>query len=171
MQTAMRLLSLKRGTSSRLSSPNQTPISQKVERTGSRRGFFAFTSSAGETNLLRQEVEELRTRVELQAHELRQLKEELRREETEAEDWREKWNFQNFKLQLLIDMWVLREIELKAADDAAPSSGEHGSEHIVQDEVGQEAPMPLKNDSPAAKLPWREDPDILVESSIDEDEF
>ncbi|GMH43326.1 hypothetical protein BSKO_11248 [Bryopsis sp. KO-2023] len=73
-----------------------------------------------EVDLLRRELLELRKKTSSQAAELHALKSSLQREEIESAEWQEKWNFQNFKLQLLIDMWVLREIELECAQEGKP---------------------------------------------------
>ena len=40
-----------------------------------------------------------------------ELKRQVNAEQRGANDWREKWNFQNFKLNLMVDMLVLRVLE------------------------------------------------------------
>ena len=43
--------------------------------------------------------------------EVDELKRQVNAEQRGANDWREKWNFQNFKLNLMVDMLVLRVLE------------------------------------------------------------
>lgn len=43
--------------------------------------------------------------------EVDELKRQVNDEQRSATDWREKWNFQNFKLNLMVDMLVLRVLE------------------------------------------------------------
>ena len=45
------------------------------------------------------------------AQEVDELKRQVNAEQRGANDWREKWNFQNFKLNLMVDMLVLRVLE------------------------------------------------------------
>jgi hypothetical protein len=56
--------------------------------------------------------------------------------------WREKWNFQNFKLNVLADMLVLRLIEADPSLAAPPGSGagsEAGAPAAVQQQQHQQA--------------------------------
>jgi len=51
--------------------------------------------------------------LESQLQELEELKRQLYAEQRTTTEWREKWNYQNFKLNLMVDMLVLRVLELE----------------------------------------------------------
>uniref|UniRef100_A0A7S0YMG2 Uncharacterized protein n=1 Tax=Polytomella parva TaxID=51329 RepID=A0A7S0YMG2_9CHLO len=51
--------------------------------------------------------------LETQLHDYENLKKRLKAEEKQCAEWREKWNYQNFKLNLMADMLVLRVLEVE----------------------------------------------------------
>lgn len=61
------------------------------------------------------------------------LRSELRKVEAIATEWKEKYNFQNFKLRVLIDTWVLNQvsssenIEEFSSDSESPVKNENSS--------------------------------------------
>jgi len=52
------------------------------------------------------------TSMEAQLHEVEEIKGRLLAEQRTTNEWRERWNFQNFKLNLMVDMLVLRAMEV-----------------------------------------------------------
>ncbi|KXZ49631.1 hypothetical protein GPECTOR_20g488 [Gonium pectorale] len=61
------------------------------------------------------QVKDLQHRMQLmqvQVQDYERLKAQLAVEQRAAQDWKEKWNYQNFKLNLMVDMLVLRVLEL-----------------------------------------------------------
>lgn len=64
-----------------------------------------------------QQVRDLQHRIgvlEAQLQEVDELKRRLTAEQRTANEWKEKWNYQNFKLNLMVDMLVLRVMEQHA---------------------------------------------------------
>ncbi|GIL91028.1 hypothetical protein Vretimale_9461 [Volvox reticuliferus] len=62
------------------------------------------------------QVKELQHHVQLLKAELEgyeKIKQQLQAEQRAAQEWKEKWNYQNFKLNLMVDMLVLRVLELE----------------------------------------------------------
>lgn len=61
-------------------------------------------------------MKELQHRMQLltaQVEGYEKVKQQLEVEQKAAQDWKEKWNYQNFKLNLMVDMLVLRVLELE----------------------------------------------------------
>lgn len=75
-------------------------------------------------------------------------------------EWRERWNYQNFKLQLLTDMWVLREIELECLKEGHPAN--LGDESILAKTASMSScPSPTHTAPPAIGDPFLTD-DLLL---------
>eukprot|EP00210_Caulerpa_lentillifera_P005166 g4938.t1 len=62
---------------------------------------------------LRKELSDLQSVVDSQSSELTTLKEKLKNQIIETEEWKQNFNYAKYKLATLIDMWVLREIEVQ----------------------------------------------------------
>ena len=60
--------------------------------------------------------------------EVDELKRQVNTEQRGANDWREKWNFQNFKLNLMVDMLVLRVLEQVGVVEVRTLCEKHGFE-------------------------------------------
>jgi hypothetical protein len=58
-----------------------------------------------------QEVRELRSRVATLEGQLATATTQHSQEQHTAREWREKWNYQNFKLHLMVDMLALQALE------------------------------------------------------------
>jgi hypothetical protein len=62
------------------------------------------------------QVKELQHRVLLLSAQVEgydKAKQQLQLEQRAAQEWKDKWNYQNFKLNLMVDMLVLRVLELE----------------------------------------------------------
>ncbi|GLC53619.1 Serine/arginine-rich splicing factor rsz22 [Pleodorina starrii] len=62
------------------------------------------------------QMKELQHRVQLltaQVEGYEKVKQLLQAEQRAAQEWKEKWNYQNFKLNVMVDMLVLRVLELE----------------------------------------------------------
>ncbi|KAJ9516265.1 hypothetical protein QJQ45_001112 [Haematococcus lacustris] len=81
-------------------------------------GHQSVLATAQPNSQQTQQVRDLQHKVSLmeaQLQEVEQLKLRLLAEQRAATDWKERWNYQNFKLNLVVDMMVLRLVEAEAA--------------------------------------------------------
>ncbi|GFR49606.1 hypothetical protein Agub_g11676 [Astrephomene gubernaculifera] len=68
------------------------------------------------------QVKDMHHRMQLlqaQVQDYERIKAQLAAEQRSAQEWKEKWNYQNFKLNLMVDMLVLRVLELDQETAAA----------------------------------------------------
>ncbi|KAG2437482.1 hypothetical protein HXX76_006132 [Chlamydomonas incerta] len=58
--------------------------------------------------------------MQAQMQDYQTVKTQLLQEQRQAQEWREKWNFQDLKLNLMVDMLVLRVLELEQPGVGGP---------------------------------------------------
>lgn len=64
--------------------------------------------------------------MQAQMQDYQTIKTQLLQEQRQAQEWREKWNFQDLKLNLMVDMLVLRVLELEQPGVYAAGGGAAG---------------------------------------------
>lgn len=85
----------------------------------SKRGWFggltgkrgSISSAAAAEEIARQDPEYFRTQFYKQELDIRNLQQEIRARDDDVERMQQQWNLQNFKYQLLIDMWAMRVLD------------------------------------------------------------